>query len=282
MKKITRTFWGAYLQTVQHLNIPYVMHEHSTLNEKFNVQSGIAPAPTVIPTLKYFCLGNGGHFGELTGGGDLVLDSYTQLATNPSLFKFLPFVLREVDNDLTPKLREKYAMRREETINGLRYVAYYLKRIDTSSLAAELTLTTTKDGVVTSTPFQAKAADLSPKPIKLPADQVTLAAQMVSVNALLDISLNSDEVEEIVNAANIIYGDKRMAMISEIGMVSGVDRVVQASSPSTGPFEYHEALAAQITAFMEYHAMLQSSSRGLELEVDVGATEPLFKMESVQ
>jgi hypothetical protein len=61
MEQTTRTAWGAYLQTCLLLNLPFSMMTDTTLNEKFNVQAGVAPSAGVIPSQRYYCIGNGGH-----------------------------------------------------------------------------------------------------------------------------------------------------------------------------------------------------------------------------
>lgn len=60
MRIITRTVWGASLQTSLLLGLPYYPQENSTLNEKFDVEAG-ADLKGTIPHVKYFCIGNGGH-----------------------------------------------------------------------------------------------------------------------------------------------------------------------------------------------------------------------------
>jgi hydrogenase maturation factor HypF (carbamoyltransferase family) len=93
----------------------------------------------------------------------------------------------------------------------------------------------------------------------------------MSVSTLVTLSLDADEVADYLEAAAIIYGDERYAIISEIGLVSGVDKIL-----TSGGINYNEVVDAQITTHItDYHA-LRYSNNGLTLVLDVGAVEPLL------
>jgi hypothetical protein len=82
-----------------------------------------------------------------------------------------------------------------------------------------------------------------------------------------------------VNCANIIYGDPRYAIISEIGLVSGVDSVVNVPA-TAGSFNMTECIAAQINSFINTFIPMNYMNDGTTINLNVGSTEPLFQLAS--
>lgn len=279
MEHTTRTVYGSYLQTCLKLNRPFVLQQYTTLNEKLGIQSGVAPAPGVYPSVKYFCIGNKGHQSQIGADGIGLTVAAQHRATDAALFNQLPFVLREIANDLTGTERANYALRREQTHNGQTYVAYYLRRIDMTGVEAEMQYRTNVNGNVVVTPFVPTADNLSPTPVEIPAEGVgTVAGDYVIVNSQVDISLSPWEVAELMNAAEIIYGDTSYAIISEIGLCSGVDKAVTVT-PSVGvPFNFNEAIGVQITTHIAVMNMVKYSNNGVTRILSLGTNDPLFNI----
>src|SRR5690606_18437856 len=122
------------LQTCMLSGLPFVVKPNTTLNERFDIESGTLPANGVLPTLHYMGIGNGGHKMVVGAGGMSKPEPIQHLATDASAFNPIPFVIREPINDLTPAERANYALRKETIINGTAYVSYYLRRIDLSGI----------------------------------------------------------------------------------------------------------------------------------------------------
>ena len=57
--RIVRTIIGGQVQTNLTLGLPHAWEEHSTLNEKLQIQSKVYPEGN--PAVRYFCIGNQGH-----------------------------------------------------------------------------------------------------------------------------------------------------------------------------------------------------------------------------
>jgi len=280
MKTITRTVYGAYLQTCMLLNLPFSMASNSTLNEKFGVESGTAPTSDVLPKVGYFAIGNGGHSFSV-GINNITKNEVVQhRARDAALFNHLPFVLREPADDLTAAERAKYGLRREETYNGVRYIAYYLKRMELSDVVAEMQYKVVEDDETeTTTPFTPTSADLSPTPQVLSSTGVnTTTGDYLTATAKVLIDFTSDDVVELQNVANVIYGDPDYAMVSEIALVSGVDKVVSVTNTGIGTFNFKEVIAAQVCSFVAALYSASMNNEGFEIVLDVGATEPLFKL----
>ncbi len=279
MEHVTRTVYGSYLQTCLKLRITHVIPPYTTLNEKLGIQSGVTPSPGVYPAVSYFCIGNKGHQSQV-GADGIGLNVVAQhRATDAALFNQIPFVLRDVNNDLTTVERAKYALRREETHDGQAYVAYYLRRIDKTSVIAEMQYRSNINGEVLVTPFVPTADNLNPTPVEIPSSgSATLAGDYVTVTAEVDVSLTEWEVAELLNVADIIYSDSSYAIISEIGLCSGADKVITVT-PSVGtPFNFNEAIGVQISSHIAVMNMVKYSNGGVARILGLGTNDPLFNI----
>jgi hypothetical protein len=279
MENITRTIYGNYIQTCNYLGKVPAVIEYSTLNHKFNVNASELPASGEHPALRYFCIGLGGH--TFTGGADLV-PRFSQLqhkSTDAALFGHLPFVLRPIDNDLSDTERQTYALRVQENYAGLPYYAYYLRRLDTSGAEPLMQYHTLNAGVEVTTPFVPTNANLEPDPTTISAGMNVVSGDTTSVIAKLGITFTTAQINEILNATKIIYGDESYAIISEIGLCTGIDRDVMAGSAGGGTFTQTEAICVQIAAFISTMTNLQTSNRSMTVEMDVGASEPLLALD---
>jgi hypothetical protein len=278
MKSIVRSVAGAALQTSEYLGLPHVFLSHSTLNEKFNINAAMMPADTDIPHIRYACIGNGGH-SVVIGSNNIALNKPIQhKPRHTGLYRHLPFVLRPLTSDLTPQQRAKYRLRNVLTIDGVAYAAYWLKVLDLSTSVVECDYYTVSNGVTTSTTFAPNSNDLSPTPPDLSSTGVvSTSGDYIAASSKVPFDLNDEDILELGNVANIMYGDKDYAIISEIGLCSGVDKVV------TGDFNgvqasYTEAIGVQIANFVCTYLPTQYLDNDLSLEFDVGSVEPMLTL----
>lgn len=276
MEEIIPTIYGSYLQTCQYLNRPFVVQESTTLNEKFQTNHEVDLPANVIPSLGYLAIGIGGH--RFTTGGDGVplINSVMHQPTDAALYKHIPFVLRRLDNDLTALERNKYRMRVLETYDNVTYAAYYLKVFDLTNTIPQTELREINAGVITTTPFVPGVSNLNPVAPVLNSNQVIVTSgNNVAVTSKVPLVLTEWEVNEILAACTIKYGDDRYAYISEIGLVSGVDKSVMGHFASADA-AYTDVIAAQICAFVSASYALKYANQGVEALLDVGAIEPLY------
>lgn len=279
MEHVTRTIYGSYLQTCLKLKVEHAILPFTTLNEKLGIQSGVVPAPGVYPTVGYYVWGNKGHQGQIGADGIPLVIAAQHRATDAALFNQLPFVLRAVNNDLTSVERANYGLRREETRGGATYAAYYLKRINKTNIVAEMQYRSNTNGTITTTPFVPTADNLSPTPVVIPEGGVTtLTGDYAIVSAQTDISLTAWEVAEMLNVAEIIYGDSNYAIVSELGICSGVDKVVTVTPSVGSPFNFNEVIAVQISTHIAVMNVLTSSNEGVTRLLDFGTNDPLFNI----
>lgn len=279
MESVCRTIWGSYLQSCELLGITHDVKEFTTLNEKFAIQSGVAITPGTYPKVQYFCIGNGGH--QMTMGADNIpLTKINQhKATDAALFKHLPFVLRTVDNDLTATQRANYALRKEEIFNGTTYIAYYLRRIDMTGVISEIDYRSVLNGVITSTVYVPSIGSLSPTPAVINNTGVNvLAGDYITTTAMVTVAFTPEEIAELLNVANIIYADENYAIISEIGLCSGADKVINIISASGGNFNFNEAIGVQIISFISSMHIAKYTTQGIEKFLDIGCNEPLVSL----
>jgi len=97
-----------------------------------------------------------------------------------------------------------------------------------------------------------------------------------STSAVIDIVLDSEDIAEILNAHKIRTGSTRSPVISELALVSGVDKPVQGSAGGASTFTYQECIAAQVNVFIStYHALGYASDKAV-FTLDVGGVEPML------
>lgn len=278
MGNTVRTVHGAALQTSQLLGLPVVIRENTTLNQKFNIHKDIAVANSDNIAMRYATIGNGGHK-MIVGANNIPYPKAVQHTPRHSaLYNHLPFVLRRPSDDLTPQERQAYRLRRLETRDSVVYVAYYLKVLDLSNTSTQLELRHVENNATTSTEFQATLADLSPEPPAIdPGGVLTTTGDYIAATAKVPFILLENDIDELLNVANVIYGDPNYAIISELGLCSGVDRIV------TGDFNgvstsYTDAIGVQIVDFMSVFYPVAFSNKQVNLTLDVGDVSPLLNI----
>lgn len=283
MENLTRSGIGSYLQTVGFVGLPFEMYMFSTLNERFGVQAGVAPGANEIPKLGYYGIGIGGHKNSTGTDGIPLNDPVQHLASDTGPYRPIPFVLREEGNDLTAAERAKYGLRRVETHNSRRYYAYYLKRLDKTGVQAKIELVVKDGDTVTTSPWVPDNSNLNPTPPLLSPDGVnTVDGSYLSVTAQLPLSLDATEVSEIRNVAMVLFNDERYATISEILLCTGIDRVVESPSTGNSTVLQNEVICAQIASHVNTMYPLKFSPQGVDILLDCGTAEPLFKITNVQ
>lgn len=279
MEITTRTLLGSYLQTTLLQRLPFEIDEHTTLNEKFGIEKDTLIAAGVYPAMRYFAIGCGGHKMATGANGMTKPDPLQHRADDFALFKHLPFVLREANNDLTKAERDRYGLRREEIHNGLRYFAYYAKRIILTNVKAgmEYVVVRSEDEDPIVSKFVATSANLNPVPQPLNNTGVqTVSGDYVAATAKADISFSKADVAELKNVALVLFQDADYAIISELALLSGVDKMVTAPGPGSSTIQFNEILACQVVTHFNTFSSMTYNVDGLDITLDTGATEPLF------
>lgn len=283
MESIVRTVYSGFLQSCQLWGVPFKMIENTTLNEKFEILAGTAPTSQEMPRMIYLALGRGGHGFSVDGDGSPIPVPKQHKATDAAAFKHIPFVLREVNNDLTITQRTRYGLRREETHNGIRYYAYYLRRLSLDGVSPSMLYKhVAEDGTVSTRPFVPDSTNLNPTPPDLTPEGVNvLSGDYVTSSMLVNLTFTAADVKELLDASNIIYGARNKGVVSEVLLVSGVDKNIQVTS-GTAQINFNEVICAQVCSFISSFYQLIYHTKGFEIVLDGGSTEPLFKIDPIK
>lgn len=271
---ITRTVYGLALQAAKVEGIPFELTPFTTLNEKLGIQSGVAPQTGQYPNLRYLAIGNLGHSAVTAEDGSIETVPLDHEATDAGLWGMIPFALKEIGSDFNAEQRARYALRRQETHNNVDYFAYYLRRLDMTNSDVTMNTIEVVNGQVNVTPFVPNSDNLNPtRPTVSNQGTVQGSNTSVAVSSIVTLSFDETDVEEIMNAHRIRTNSTRSPVISELALVSGVDREVTGSSGGAGSFNYTETIAAQINAFISTNIPIGYNSAGAQLILDVGGME---------
>lgn len=268
------TIYGNYLQTVLTWGLPFTLIQNTTLNERFQVNHNITLEGSQRPAIRYYCIGNGAHRANTDNNELHYPDLIPHRPKDAGLFNQLPFVLRRLNDDLPNEKRNEYGIRKKESHNNVEYWAYYLKRLNIADATPQIYIDTNTNGVVTSKPYSPVVGDLTPARPGLPPTGVVVASnQYLRVSAQVNITFNDFDVNEFMNVCKIKYNNAKVAIISEFGICSGVDRQVNIQT-NGGTTQMNEAVAVQIAAFISTHKYLRTTRDGFTQTLEVGIQEP--------
>lgn len=276
MNKVTRSAAGAHLQTHLYLGKPYVPMANSTINQDLRIQEALTPSESDRFALKAYVFGNKGHRSETGANGITLTESNQHQPTDAGLFGITPMVLRLPENDLSAEQRRNYYLRRLEEHKGVVYVAYYAKKLDMTGTSPSLEIRN-KD-TADSVPFSYELTNLRPAPQTIPSNMAMVSSgQLISSTANVQIEFPEFDIDEALNVSRIMYGRDSYAIISEIGIVHGVERRISIDSNGASvPFE--ELICAQISSYVASHIALKFLNKNHSITLDVGATEPILQL----
>jgi hypothetical protein len=280
MELYTRSYPGLALQLAHYFGITLPELPHSTLNEALTINHGASLGTNELPRVSYVAIGNGGHITRTGINSFPLLDNFIHRSRDTGLFNQMPHILRPIGNDLTDDEREEFAMRRIENHNGEDYFAYYLRRFDKSMLDISIQDRTIDQNQNTQIDlFIPSTDDLKPEPIDLQNTGTnTVQGKYIAATVNLVMPFSQFHAEEFLNVCQIIYGDEKYAIISEIALVSGVDRMLPTSDGAGGTLTMNEAIHAQIVNQIPALQPVFSQRNGFEITAEVGGIEPLLNI----
>lgn len=275
---MVRTAVNALMQTSIYLKKQHIIQPYSTLNQLHNILPNEVFAEGEMPAMKYIAIGNKGHRNMAGIDGITITAAVPHETTHTGMYNQLPFVLRLPTDDLTAAERDKYRIRKLESINGVTYVAYYLRVLELEDTTPKLELRVTNEGVTTSTDFEFTPTSLRPTPPAIGKNQVLVTSgNAVAATARVKFIMTPDDAEELRNVARILYGDENYAIVSELSTVTGVDRIVSGEVNGT-PIQYNEVVGAQIASFMNTYYPFSILRNGAEIDLDIGNVEALLAL----
>ena len=276
MDNNVRSIYGAYLQSCALLGFNVEIKPNSSLNQKFDLFPNEIFNSGETPTVKYITIGNGGHTASMGVDGLPLINPVPHSPRHAALYNHLPFIIREVTEDLTPAERLLYRLRVPRTIDGVNYMCYYAKVLDLSMVEPKIELRNNTNGIITATDFTPSLADLNPvKPVIPVNGNITSTGNYLASTAKIGFVMNETEITELLNACNVIYGSDNYAFISEIGLCSGVDRSLMGNFGGP-PSAYTEAVGVQIMNFISTAIPAYALSTSITQTIDVGSTSPLL------
>jgi hypothetical protein len=282
IENTVRTVVGSYIQTNLLLNRPFDAPDNTTLNQKFDIYHGEVLPANPRPEVKYITIGNRGHQNIIGAEGIAYNSPIPHTPEHTALYNHIPFVLRPISQDLTALERQKYRLRRLEVHNGDKYYAYYAKLLDFTNTQTKMELKTVVENNITTSPYYPSLENLSPTPPTILPNQVlTVTGDYIITNARVELKLSPLDIEELLNVGLVLYGNEQLAIISELGVLSGVDKTIvidQSASPTGAALSYTEVLAAQVVSFISTYAGASQNRDGITVGINVGHTEPLLKL----
>lgn len=277
------TIFGGYLQTCAHGKRPFDLqrYPYSTLNEKHEILANAVLQPNQIPGLMAWCIGDGGHRVRTVNQRPRI-STIDHEPEHAALYNQVPFVLREVGDDLPADLRVLYALRKEVSIGGRNYIAYWAKRLIMTGVVPSIkTNIPNGDGTYRQVDYETSAANLNPIPPDIDlGNAVTTSGEFRSSSMLIPVNFGPRDVQELLNVGRILYGSEDDALISEIAFVTGVDRQISIQTP-TGSVNFLEMIAAQIDTFVGAYYQLVFENQGFDFTLETGVSDPLLGASAV-
>lgn len=270
-----RTIYGSYLNVCKALSKPFKLLPNSTLNQKFGLFANEVPGLNETPSIRYLAIGNRGETYDAMSDGFILTTPIKHTPTHAALYNHIPFVVRPIADDISPSERLKFRMRVPFVLNGITYVAYYLRVIDIDSIDVSLEYRSITDSFIATSEFVTTISSLSPTPPTVSStdlnnpngDYIIASAKTVTV-------LNAQDISNILEACTILYNDPRYAVINELAICSGVDRVLQGNFGNITS-NYTEAIGVQCTAFLSQSHTLSVGTTEVKLSVNIGSGEAL-------
>lgn len=279
---IARTALSGLLQTYLLSGLPITKLAYTTLNERLSIQANAAVASTDRPTFAYYCIGDKGHYNVPTADGEVIIEPAQHTAADFGPYNMIPFVMRLETDDLSAAERANYGLRKVETISGVNYFSYYLKKIDLSKAKPVLRKTTVVNGEATTVEFVPSTSNLIPTRPTLTSSQVTTTnSEYITASMEIEVPFDEDDVAELNNVASILYGSQKRAIISEIGLVSAIQRSVESTGPGGGAINIVEAIYAQVLTWLSTYRQLSFDNQGFVITLEMGANEPMLTSNSV-
>lgn len=252
----------------QLLGKDYKYLPNTTLNEKFGLTSVANTTSERYPTLKYFTIGIGGN-----GIISKVESGYTYNTHNPvdaGLFAHIPFIMRDVNNDLSLDERSRYRMRVIESFNGTTYASYYLMVIPSINTKDYFYHVKKVNGINVLNVFDTNIDSiLSPSPVdKSEFIGIDKEAEYVAKIAKVEFALYNQDVRELDEVLRIrgIEDTK----IKEIGICTGIDTT----------YEGHiEAFGAQIAFHLMTDielSMYINTNKAIMRSIELGGNEAII------
>ncbi len=302
---ITPTVYAQALAAAKKVGGVHLVPPYTTINEQLR-QSQINPnipnpataglevtdeydpeTDTAGMLMRYLVLGNRGHYTWYGDTPDDGVPSAVEHASNDSgLYRPIPFLSRPIESDLTPSQRQRYRLRVPLTIDGSLRAFYFGRVLDLTTATPDMIIYRLENSqVVDQAVFTPSIDNLLPQH---PTGDLTNDKTHIAVTIPYAINFTTTEINEIVDACTLLYGDARRAYISEIAICHAVDKTVTHRYPVSGQQTataipegtYFEAVAMQVDTHVTLTQSLSQNQVGFGISMQVGGGRPLYPTSS--
>lgn len=255
----------------------------TTLNELYEIlaDESIGRKNGKDFTLGYYGIGIGGSRSiGLDSNGLEGRRVFQHKATDFGAYYPIPFLIREIGDDIDPEMRRKYRIRVVRKIGDKIYVMYYLKKIN--FLEFDATMKIGERDPVTGNeqerPYIPVKEDLTPTPYELVSvNDVPITNQYVNGTGKMDLSLDGNDLEEVRNVCRVLFNDASKAAINEMYLVYGIESRNEGDIANGGTVEYEELVSACVSYFItEAYARDANSNSQLPYGFWYGNSLPLL------
>ncbi len=260
------------IQQDRGINKEFKIIPNTSLNEKFDILPEKHCGEGIYPTLKYFAIGL---------GGNIILDNtdkyaYSQhQAINGALFDHIPFVIKKVEEDLTPEEQKNYRFRKYMIVDEVEYFAYYLK-VAPPPESRDFFTEIVRNGDKNVLSVFNTNTDRILNPVPIDKNALKNSKEVKYINKIIKFFFifSKSEMEELFNVFKVLKLDA--THINEIGICSGVDYETE-----TGGLE---AIDTQVAFIAQTDLFLATDMVGdkdpINLWLEIGGSEPLYNVNS--
>lgn len=280
---VSPTPLGNIINAAVNTKRPVTIPANTTLNELHGVLAAesIGKKNGADFTLGYFAVGIGGSRSVGVDGNVIERRKVHQhKASDNNLFAMIPMVICDINNDLDPEERKKYRIRTVKTDGNITRVYYWLKKINFDSFdpVMEKRERNPQTGQTDSIPHVPVEADLKPQPYELNnTNSIPMTNQYITSLGKMDLSLDANDLNNLRNVCQILYGDASLAAINEYGIFYGIETMHAGQSAEGGTVNYNELLSACIAfTITESHARDTNTNSRLPRTFNYGASQPLL------
>lgn len=256
---------------------------NSTLNELYDIlkDESVGRKNGRDFELSYFGIGIGGS--RTQGVNSSFLERrvpFQHKAVDFNAFYPIPFLIRELGDDIDEEERKKYRLRVVKKVGEKWYIMYYLKLIDFSEFDPTMKIGSRNpsDGNDTNRPYTPRREDLEPTPYELTSsNSVPITDTFVNGTGKMNFSLNSNDLEEVRNVCRILFNDVGLAALNEFYAAYGIETTHDGQVTEGATVPYKEVISASVAFHItEAHARDTSSNNNMPYYFWYGNSIPLL------
>lgn len=274
-KKIQQAATTSRLMVAKHLGLPYTLLPNSTVNERLEIEQNAELNDGEYPNICCVVFGIKGHVTENSSAmGTTSPKSRRHRPRDTALREHIPAAMRLLNDDFNEVERKRYGLREIVEHEGETHVIYWAYRIDLTSVNIEDVILRMRDGELESEDsFSYSSSDLRPSipEINVDLNDALTDGDAIRSAALTKIVLNAADLTEIINVFKILYGDDDLALISEWGYCTGVDRIVQVPGANGENIAFNEIIGCQVSTFVSQFTKIESNEDIIDLSMDFGS-----------